>query len=211
MAHRDQQLADSLLSGDEASYRQFFDDTYPRLHRFCGRRVPVDDVDDIAMNTMTQVFRRLETYRGEASLFTWVCQVARSEVSNYYRKRDRSPQLVSLNAEASVEERVHSIPDEVTPEPQAHAAASESTHQLSRALDELPGSYGRLLEAKYVEGRSMREIAQELGMTTKAVESALTRARRALKEKLQSRPQTGGASIVPLWPLGTAPEQETQA
>jgi RNA polymerase sigma-70 factor (ECF subfamily) len=50
------------------------------------------------------------------------------------------------------------------------------------ALDNLPARYAAVLEWKYIEGESVREIAQRLELGQKAVESLLTRARGAFRE-----------------------------
>ena len=49
-------------------------------------------------------------------------------------------------------------------------------------LQQLPGRYATALEMKYVNGNSVVEIARELGLSEKATESLLTRARKAFKE-----------------------------
>ena len=49
-------------------------------------------------------------------------------------------------------------------------------------MSQLPSQYRLALEAKYVAGKSVREIARALTMTEKGVESQLSRARRAFRE-----------------------------
>ena len=55
-------------------------------------------------------------------------------------------------------------------------------------LDSLPAPYGDVLEWKYLEGASMRDIADRLGLTVKAVESMLTRARESFKSGFGALP-----------------------
>jgi RNA polymerase sigma factor (sigma-70 family) len=55
---------------------------------------------------------------------------------------------------------------------------------LERHLAALPADEKRLVEGKYLEGRSVRELAEELQTSEKAVESRLVRVRRKLKEAL---------------------------
>jgi RNA polymerase sigma factor (sigma-70 family) len=50
------------------------------------------------------------------------------------------------------------------------------------ALDRLPGRYGDALEWKYIDGLSVRQIAERLGLSAKAAESLLTRARAAFRD-----------------------------
>jgi RNA polymerase sigma-70 factor (ECF subfamily) len=49
-------------------------------------------------------------------------------------------------------------------------------------LDYLPRRYGQVLEWKYIEGLSVKEIADKLGIAPKAAESTLTRARNAFRD-----------------------------
>jgi RNA polymerase sigma-70 factor (ECF subfamily) len=58
----------------------------------------------------------------------------------------------------------------------------ELTRLVQVALDTLPGRYGDVLEWKYIDGASVAEIAARLGSSDKAVESMLSRARRAFRE-----------------------------
>jgi RNA polymerase sigma-70 factor (ECF subfamily) len=57
---------------------------------------------------------------------------------------------------------------------------------VQATLDALPARYGDVLEWKYVHGLSMQEIAERLGMTPKAIESLLTRARAAFREAFKT-------------------------
>ena len=182
----DRDMCARLLAGDEASYNAFFEEYFPRVMRFCAARIPVDDVEDVAMNVMNRVFRRLETYRGEASLYTWICQVARSEVADHFRRQSRRPATVSMHENSSVQAATEAIPDETGPEPESALEQSQASDMLAQALTELPENYGTLLEAKYIEGLAVKEIAERQQMTAKSVESALSRARKALKDKLQT-------------------------
>jgi RNA polymerase sigma-70 factor (ECF subfamily) len=57
---------------------------------------------------------------------------------------------------------------------------------IQAALDALPDRYGDVLEWKYVDGLSVKQIAQRLGVGPKAAESLLSRARGAFRETLQA-------------------------
>ena len=65
-------------------------------------------------------------------------------------------------------------------------AESFERRELARmvrvALDHLPIHYGNVLDLKYIRGLSVREIAERLETTNKAVESTLTRARQAFRD-----------------------------
>ena len=57
---------------------------------------------------------------------------------------------------------------------------------MHEALDHLPVHYGQVLEWKYTDGLAVKEMAERLEMTPKAVESLLTRARVAFREQFPS-------------------------
>ncbi len=55
---------------------------------------------------------------------------------------------------------------------------------MEATLDALPGRYGEALEWKYIDGLSVREIAERLTLSEKAAESVLTRARESFREAI---------------------------
>lgn len=194
----DRALSEQLLQGSERAYNDFFADYFPRVLRFCAARLPAEEVEDVAMNVMNRIFRRLETYRGEASLYTWVCQVARSEIADHFRTKGRRLATVGIDSSEAVATEVATVKETAQKEPDLALEADEGARFLAQALDELPANYGDLLEAKYIEGLSMKEIAVRQRMTSKGVESALSRARKALKEKLLALNSEAASSVVGL-------------
>ncbi len=79
----DKVLVRRLLSGDEAAFRQFFDGHFPRLYRFALTRTDGDHdaAEEIVQKTLIAAMRKLQAYRGEASLFTWLCAICRREAA----------------------------------------------------------------------------------------------------------------------------------
>jgi RNA polymerase sigma factor (sigma-70 family) len=78
----DQALVRRMLRGEEDAFEMFFDWMFPRVYRFALARVGgrEDVAEDITQAAFCQGIRRLETWRGEASLFTWICTICRREV-----------------------------------------------------------------------------------------------------------------------------------
>ena len=66
---------------------------------------------------------------------------------------------------------------------------------IQATLDNLPAHYGDVLEWKYVDGMSVKEIAAQLSVGPKAAESMLTRARTAFREAIATI--TGSADVLP--------------
>lgn len=180
----DRQLAKEVLHGDRTALRTFFDRHYDAVYRYCLRSVAEADAEEIATETLRHAIRRIETYRGEAALATWINRVASSQLSMHFRKTGRQPRVVSIDADERLRSRVEAMAADLASPEQARADADRQAF-VHRLLDALPGDYGDILEWKYIEGLSVAEIAERLSTTTLAIQSRLARARRAFRERFE--------------------------
>lgn len=181
---RDRKLAHEILSGDERALRLFFDEYFPRLYRYARHRLRNEaDVDDVVQVVLAQAARRLETYRGEATLLTWLVRICRHEISHQLHKSSRDADIMTpfLNDDL-LRSVVESIESDCSSDPEASSRRSELISLIQFALDQLPEHYARALELKYVEGFNSREIAIKLKTSDEAIQSLLARARRAFRE-----------------------------
>jgi RNA polymerase sigma-70 factor, ECF subfamily len=201
MHSADLHLVRKLLSRDAAAFRSFFDDYFPRLFRFIVRRLDGDDegARDITQAALTRAVRRLETFRGEASLFTWLCQIARRELADYVARGARRKavlhRLVDIEDDPETRAVLESLPADSDAEPEAVRQREELAALVHAALDYLPSQYARVLEMKYLEDLSVEAIAARLGVTSIAVQSMLARARGAFRDVGGSLlPSLGGAT-----------------
>src|SRR5687768_2026888 len=187
LVHLDRALARRILGGDEAAFRDLFDRFFPRLYRFALARVPRDPdaARDIVQQTFCKAIERLDTYRGEATLYTWFCQICRNVVTDHYRRTSRSGhRTVLLEDQPDARAILESLVAPEADEPETRAL-HEQVHRIVEAtLDALPGRYGEALEWKYIDGLTVREIAQRLSLGEKAAESLLTRARESFREAI---------------------------
>lgn len=180
MRHReDAELARAMGRGHEAAFRKFFDDYFPRVYRFCCRRVDETMAEDVAQTVLINAVRNIAGYRGDASLFTWLCQIARNEIGAEFRRPAAQMELLPLDQVGLLGREVESI--ESPDDPFERRMSLEQSRQVHAVLDELPGDYGRVLELKYSEGHSVEEIALRLRVTPIAVQSLLARARQAFR------------------------------
>ncbi|MGH7128159.1 MAG: RNA polymerase sigma factor, partial [Planctomycetaceae bacterium] len=159
-----------------------FDEYFARLYRFALARL-ADDPDaarEVAQITLIRALRKLHTYRAESALFTWLCAICRNETSEWLRQQGRyRDHVVLIEDHPDVRAAVDSfhVPEEQLPEAQLQRL--EHLRLIEVALDRLPARYGDVLEWKYVEGRSIREIAARLNLGQEATQSLLARAKRA--------------------------------
>lgn len=179
----DRRLVDRLLRGDEAAFNDFFAQYFRRLFRFARTRLQDEDTArDVVQETLCRALRNLRHFRGEATLFTWLCQICRSQLSDYFeRHRGEIKYVIPVEDDPAVRAAIESI---VAPDadPAQLAHRSEIMRLVQVALDQLPIRYSDALEWKYIEGISVEEIAQRLKIEHGAAQSVLQRARLAFKD-----------------------------
>lgn len=183
-AKRDLRLVRRILAGDEQALRSFMDDYFPRLYRYTIHRLPNNaDVDDVVQITLTQAARRLETYRGEATLATWLIQICRHEISRQLRSNaihgDMMAPFLNDDLLRAIVESIESDPGQ---NPEQTGRRAEIISLIQFALDQLPENYALALELKYIEGCSSKDIAGRLSISDEATQSLLARARRAFRD-----------------------------
>ena len=170
-------LTRRMKEGDEMAYRSFYDAYYPRLWRYllvvtCGN----EEVSSEALQaTLVRVVRYIKVFPDAAAFWGWLTVLARSALRDQNRGHRRY--LAFL--------------DRFTKHAQVQQGATDQTVADSKLLTlletnlaEMPSEDRELVEAKYFESQSVREISQGLGTSEKAVESRLVRIRRKLKAAL---------------------------
>src|SRR5262245_34726515 len=197
---RDRRLADRLLAGEDKAFAEFFDEYFPRLYRFALTRMDHDEdaAEEVTQATLCAAVAKLSTYRGEAALFTWLCTFCRHEISGFFeRSRRRPPTLQLVEDSPEIAETLDALSAEAGEDPEGSLRRKQLAGLVHTLLDRLPGPYASALEWKYIEGIPVLEIAGRLGLTPKAAESLLTRARQSFREGFAALASQDGAKASP--------------
>lgn len=167
---QEQELITQLRAGNSQAVKMWFEQYYPDLLRFAQKKAQnAKDAEDLAQETMVNCLRQMHLFRGEASLKTWMMTILRHEIADYYRKKYAKKAIKTLPLSDFLLK--HEI-----------QKTSEVEHKVKIVLEKMLDRRKRLLLMKYVDGLSVKEIAQRVGKTFKAVESDLYRARESFKE-----------------------------
>jgi RNA polymerase sigma-70 factor (ECF subfamily) len=154
--------------------------------RFCK---DPEDAREVLQETLLAAARGLPSYRGEATIATWLYTIARSFCIKQRRRRRVPSVPLDLPAEQGLDlADPGAHPDEVAMDHELGAA-------LQAAIDGLGRPYRDVLVLRDVEGLTAPEVAAALGIGVDAVKSRLHRARVAIREKLA--PVVGEASPAP--------------
>jgi RNA polymerase sigma-70 factor (ECF subfamily) len=174
------------LAGDADAVKALADAVLEPLYRFCLYRVGRNAhlCEEVVQEVLVRALRDLERYdptRSGDNVFPWLTGLARNEISRVL-SRERS--MLSLESLwARMDQELLNLYDRLESEPLADdVLIREETRELVNAtMSQLPPHYRQALEAKYVDGQSVRDLAELWRTTEKAVESQLTRARKAFK------------------------------
>ena len=185
----DRDLVAAMLAGNERAFTAFFDTYFPRVYRFALPRLDrnPDVTKDVVQATLIKAMRAIEGWRGEAALFTWLCQICRRQIADHVRSQRRhSTRVVLIDDSDEVRAALESIEAPASDDPFRGADSAELRRLVHAVLDRLPSRYGEALEWKYVEGHTVEEIGDRLGIGQVAAQSLLARARIAFREGLEA-------------------------
>lgn len=140
------------------------------LHRFIGNRVMDEEVaDDILQDIFLKIHSQVRTVRDEQKLVSWVYQITRNTIADYYRSQ---PQNIELPEDWAADD------DNDTD------LSSEFALCLRPMLDDLPDKYREVLLLTEYEGLTLQEAADKLNLSLSGAKSRVQRGRESLKRNL---------------------------
>lgn len=181
----DKKLVKRLLAGDERAFSQFFDENFSRLYRFALARLSGDrqSTKEIVQASLAKSLLKIDSYRGESALFTWMCVICRNEIADWARHNKAYKTNIVLTEDLP---EIRAVVDSLVMPAGNDAVAQYEKHEVCRliqvALDKLPPRYGDALEWKYIEGYSVSEIAQRMNLSVQATQSLLARAKNSFRD-----------------------------
>ncbi len=142
------------------------------------------EAEDLTQETFIRVHSSLSTFRGEASLSTWLYRIATNVSYDYFRRKTRQAKAALSLEETDVERK--GVRAETPASPEQLAAQSEMSACVEGFIDRLPPSYRAVLVLHDVQGLKNSEIAEVLQCSLDTVKIRLHRARKTLRATLST-------------------------
>ncbi|MCI0465242.1 MAG: sigma-70 family RNA polymerase sigma factor [Gemmataceae bacterium] len=166
---------------------QVFVNYAPRVYNLARRMLGNDaDAEDVTQDVLLQVVRKLDTFRGESDIATWLHRVTVNAALAHRSKRARRLEHeVRDPLDHFLEDGHHRTP--VRPwsvDPEQQALDQERQRLIEEAIAGLPEIYRDVYVLADVEGMNNPEIADLLGLSVPAVKSRLHRARLLMRHAL---------------------------
>ena len=131
----DQQLLDGVRNGNGSDWEELVSQFHGRLLAFARRRLGQNaDAEDVVQETFLSLVTSLETFRGEASLETWLFQLLRRRIADAHRRAGRDQQVQLCLSDS-----------------QPESLKSSRTNQTSAPIDQSASWYVRNAEQRDVD------------------------------------------------------------
>jgi RNA polymerase sigma-70 factor (ECF subfamily) len=181
----DHQLIRRAVAGDSTAFSVLVERYQQRVFKLVSRMIGNrEQVEDLVQEVFLKAYRKIDSFRFEASFFTWLYIIAVNTCRNHYRRFE--PLTVPVDPD----------PDDDLPgvvlrsefeRPDDAAHREEMAQAVRAALDTLPPDHREVLVMCDLEGLGYQEIADVLGIPVGTVRSRIFRARAAMKNILEPR------------------------
>jgi RNA polymerase sigma-70 factor, ECF subfamily len=172
-------LVQRAQRGDERAFATLYQLHSKRVYSVCLRMTKdVAEAEDLAQEAFMQVFRNLNSFRGDSAFSTWLHRVAVNTVLMKLRRR-KSPPLLSLDEPVSRDSP--SLKREIGKDDLSLRGVIDRI-ALRRAIEELPGGARQIFDLHEVEGFAHREIAELLQCSIGNSKSQLHKAKMKMRD-----------------------------
>jgi RNA polymerase sigma-70 factor (ECF subfamily) len=186
----DAALASRAAQGDQDAFARIMRRYNQRLYRLAVSVMgDASEAEDVLQESYVRAFYALSTYSGAGSLGAWLARIVRNEAIDRVRARDSRRSHVAIEADLGgqsekVETNVAHDPLQSLTDPQALAANADLGRLLERAIQRLPEQFRSAFVLREVEGLSVEETAEYLGIPSATVKTRDHRARNLLRSYL---------------------------
>jgi RNA polymerase sigma-70 factor (ECF subfamily) len=176
---------EALRNGDRDEFARLVDAYSNQIYRL-GLKMLADpqDAEDVLQNTFLKALQSLANFEGRSSLSTWLYRIAVNEALMLLRKQ-RPETPVPGDQDSDGDENYSPVQFvDWCCLPEDELLSSEAKTRLDSAIQKLPENLRVVFILRDIEGLSIRETSQTLGLTETAVKTRLLRARLNLREQL---------------------------
>lgn len=138
-----------------------------------------EEAEDISIETFTKVFSKLKLYNADFDFKTWLISIAHNTMIDHIRRSSK------LNITFSDDDFTLNIPEDL-PSPEESMIQQQDNDAMFFHLQKLKPEYRKILELRFLEDKTYKEIAEELNLSMANVKVRLLRARQLLQEILKS-------------------------
>jgi RNA polymerase sigma-70 factor (ECF subfamily) len=171
----EQQLISGCIRRDRTAQKRLYDTFSPKMYPLCCRYVkdPID-AEDVLVTAFTHILDRMEQFRGDGSLESWIKRIVINESLSFLRRKK------NMFMTTTIEDAHAELAWQKTPDPLV-------AEDLMRMIEELPPGYRTVFNLYAIDGYGHKDIAEHLNISENTSKSQLSRARVYLQKLLAER------------------------
>lgn len=181
------EMVSRAIARDAEAFRAIMQRNNQRLYRI-ARGVVRDDAEaeDVVQAAYVQAFAHLSSFRGASSLSTWLTRITLNEALGRLRSRRRARDAGLVTPVAGEASIIRFPLARDTADPERTMAQRQILMLVEQATDKLPEAFRVVFVARVIEGMSVEETADLLGLKPQTVKTRLHRARALLRRELDA-------------------------
>jgi RNA polymerase sigma-70 factor (ECF subfamily) len=195
-SHYESVMIARLRAGEMGAFDDLVDEYQGLVYALAFRVLnDAEDARDATQETFLKVYRHLSSFRGEASLKTWICRIAINQarsMERWWRRQQRGntasldAPLITLGLKDEPERCLVDILESEGASPEDDALTRERGRRIERALRDLKKDFRIAVILRDIEGLSYEEIAWVTEVSVGTVKSRIARGREMLREIVQT-------------------------
>jgi RNA polymerase sigma-70 factor (ECF subfamily) len=176
------------LARDGEAFRTIMQRYNRRLYRI-ARSILRDnsEAEDAVQETYVNAFARLDRFRGDSSLATWLSRIAINEALGRLRRERPTTDLEKFETRQREAQVIQFPHTGASDDPEKTMAQREILQLVERATDNLPEAFRVAFVSRVIEGMSVEETAELLDLHPETVKTRLHRARRLVRKQLDQQ------------------------
>jgi RNA polymerase sigma-70 factor (ECF subfamily) len=183
----DERLLIAAAQKDPARFTELYEENFERVYAFVARRLRHrDDAEDVTSEVFRDALANIGKFEWRGAPFAaWLYRIAANAIADRWQRAAK--EQGTAVADDPPDDSAHANPEEI-----------ESRARLFRLVATLPDDQCRVIEMRFAEGKSIAEIAREIGRTNGAVKQLQFRAIQNLRERVEKKSRASARAKKPV-------------
>ena len=181
----DLKVIDSVLNGNVDDFIVLVNKYQTRVFSLIAKRVPVNDIEDVAQEAFMRSFKNLKTFSQKKPFENWLSIITLRTCCDYWRKNARRKEFTAPAADSEHTKWLELVATSMASEQHKNSLANKDMKELLNwTLEKLSIEDRTLIEMIYFEGHSMKEAAEVLNWGSSKTKVRAMRARSKMRKIL---------------------------